>query len=157
MVMMIRSLQSWFSRSSPNASHHHSPHIVAPHPIQLPRRRLNRFVQCWYQPRIWVSGGDTRSSVKCGLGPGLTVAAVARRCGGRWDSVAFRCCGDRGVGDSIHYGRCSGLEGYISVTIYRTCEGAKAYQAMELVEHGDPRHIWGYFWMLNDSRTRYAD
>lgn len=65
-----------------------------------------------------MSGEDTRSSVKCGQGPGLTVAAVARRCGGRWDLVAFRCCGDRGVGDSIHYGRCSGLEGYMSVTLY---------------------------------------
>lgn len=62
-----------------------------------------------------MSGGDTQSSVQYGLGLGLTVAVVARHSGGRWEFVAFRCCGDRGVGDSTHYGRCSGLVGYLSV------------------------------------------
>lgn len=63
--------------------------------------------------------GDTRSSVQCGLDLGLTVAAVARRSGRRWDFVAFRCSGDRGVGDSIYYGCCSGLVGYMSVILHR--------------------------------------
>lgn len=65
-----------------------------------------------------MSGGDTQGSVQCGLALCLTVALAARRSGGRWDFVAFRCCGDRGVGDSTHYGRYSGLVGYLSVARY---------------------------------------
>lgn len=57
--------------------------------------------------------------MQCGLDPGLTFAAVALHSVQRWDFVAFRCSGDRGVGDSIHYGRCSSLVCYISVALHR--------------------------------------
>lgn len=61
-----------------------------------------------------MSGGDIQSSSQCGPCLGLTVAVVARRSGGGWDLVAFRCYGDRGVG-STHYGRCASLISHLSV------------------------------------------
>lgn len=101
-----------FSMSSPIRPLHHSLHIVAPNPIPLPRRRQDRLAQGLYPPHTWVSGGDIRSSAQYGLGPGLTFAAFAPRSGGRWKKiVTFRFHGgDREVGDSTHYGRCSGFK-----------------------------------------------
>lgn len=135
----------WFTMSSPISPLHHILHIVAPHPIPLPRRHEDRFAQSLYPPRTWVSGGDTRSSVKYGLGSGLTVAVIASRSGWRWNSMAFRFRGDREVGDSTHYGRCSSSNDYLSVVLHTQgfWEGPKAYQAMKLVKHGDPGNIWG--------------
>lgn len=83
-----------------------------------------------------MSGGDTRSSVQYGLGPGLTFAVAAPRSGGRWNILAVRFLGDREVDDRTHYGRCSGSNEYLSLGAtytgpLRGSEGVPSNEARE--------------------------